>query len=98
MDGPYVCGTCDCGISPSGNPFTLSEASAYYARVREWRNWNSVGDPDHEFESIFGDTPDDFGVVECTCYEHPDAWCEMHGAWDISQQRMKPKLGHAPSK
>lgn len=95
MDGSYVCGTCDCGVSPSGSLFTLSEAGAYYARIREWREWWDAGDPDHEFVPIFGNTPDVFKVVECTCYEKPDEFCEMHGAWDISHGRMKPKTGHS---
>jgi len=37
MDGPFICGHCDCGIRPDGESFTVDDARNYYIRVREWR-------------------------------------------------------------
>jgi len=49
MDGPYVCGQCDCGIRPDGARFTLSDAHRYYQRIGEWK----CGDPDRYMEPLW---------------------------------------------
>ena len=41
MDGPYICGRCDCGIRPDGKRFTYSDSRRYYRRICEWK----CGDP-----------------------------------------------------
>jgi len=54
MDGPYVCGRCDCGIRPDGRKFSFDQAHAYYQRIGEWRKAAlEENDPERSFPSIF---------------------------------------------
>ena len=38
MDGPYICPSCDCGIKPNGEKFTVDDAREYSIRIRDWKD------------------------------------------------------------